>query len=492
MKIKAKITLIFLLLSIQYACNDWMALIPPQGLIREEFWNTKEDVQAVLMGAYESTAQLDDLFFLYGEIRADLVKADNNASSDEKKIMESNIYPDNYLCDWSRFYQIINYCNEVIKFAPEVKEKDNTFTDYQLKGFLSEAYFLRSLCYFYLVKVFKDVPLILEPTTTDDAEFYPPKTSGDDILDQIVGDLTLASNWATVDGYPSLWEVKSRSTKASVEALLADIALWNFEYESCIQHCNNIIALNKYKLLPNDQWFENFYTVSEPVSLENIFELSFSDALGQKNHLFGMTQRYAYKYDPSEKALQMFGKLNARELYRGEDVSIKKYSDTEFIIWKYVGRSGDGRTERQGIEQNSCSWIVYRYADILLMKAEALSQLSQFDEALDLLNEIRDRADVPLLDLADSKIAFEDAILNERALEFAFEGKRWFDLLRMGRRNDYSRKSKLIEIIVLNVPSTQKRVLATKLNNPLGWYMPIYSTELERNKALVQNPYYNF
>jgi hypothetical protein len=82
--------------------------------------------------------------------------------------------------------------------------------------------------------------------------------------------------------------------------------------------------------------------------------------------------------------------------------------------------------------------------------------------------------------------------LQERALELSYEGKRWFDLLRMGRRNNYARKDKLIEIIVSNVPSTQKRILATKLTNPQGWYLPIYEKEIERNKNLVQNPYYNF
>ncbi len=126
------------------------------------------------------------------------------------------------------------------------------------------------------------------------------------------------------------------------------------------------------------------------------------------------------------------------------------------------------------------------------MKAEALSQLNRFSEALDIINQIRARADIPLLDLPDSPVAYEDAILEERALELAFEGKRWFDLLRMGRRNNYARKNKLIEIIVKNVPATQKRILAVKLTNPLGWYMPVHELELERNKNLTQNPYYDF
>jgi starch-binding outer membrane protein, SusD/RagB family len=81
-------------------------------------------------------------------------------------------------------------------------------------------------------------------------------------------------------------------------------------------------------------------------------------------------------------------------------------------------------------------------------------------------------------------------LLDERARELAFEGKRWFDLMRMGRRNNYERKSNLIEVIIKNVPATQKRVLGMKLNDPYGWYLPINEKELERNKNLVQNPYY--
>ncbi len=134
--------------------------------------------------------------------------------------------------------------------------------------------------------------------------------------------------------------------------------------------------------------------------------------------------------------------------------------------------------------------MVYRYADVLLMKAEALSQLERFDEALTVINQIRSRALMNAAEIPYTTEAFEDAIMEERATELAFEGKRWFDLLRLGRRNNYSRKSKLIEIIIEKVPSTQKLVLASKLTDPFGWYLPIQENELERNSNLVQNPYY--
>lgn len=494
MKIRIKHILIILILVFQASCNEWMDLIPPEGLIREEFWKTKEDVEAVVMGAYESFGIMDASLFKYGEIRADMVVGDISQSDEERKISEGNIYPENSFCNWNKFYQVIDYCNEVIKNAPFVMERDNTFTEYQMQGFISEATFLRGLSYFYLVRIFKDVPFILLPTETDDSEFYIPKTDGEEILRDIIDDLKEAKKYATTDGYQTLEELRGRATKAAFDALLADISLWLFDYEECIRYVENIEAtLNLYELMPSARWFELFYPGN---SLEGIFEFQFEGSRGQYNSMYNLTQRYSYNYDPSEKArlyfAREFAKEGAPELIRGEDASIKKWGEDDYVIWKYVGRAPDGKTVRSGSDQRSCNWIVYRYADVLLMKAEALSQLERFTEALDIINQVRRRANVPELVLPSSAVAFEDAILEERALEFAFEGKRWFDLLRMGRRNDYSRKSKLIEIIVQNVPSTQKRILATKLTNPLGWYLPIYESEIERNKNLIQNPYYNF
>ncbi len=485
------LSLIFVML-VQFSCNtdDWLELLPPSGLIKEEFWQSKEDVEAVLMASYESFASMDRSLFLYGELRADLLERGPNQNSREQNIMENNIYPDNSFVNWDGFYEIINYCNEVIKNAPLVQEIDNTFTDFQRQSYLAEAYFLRSLSYFYLVRIYHEVPLILGPSDSDNVDFYVPKSSEDVVLDQIVSDLKEYRAFAPSGSFITVEENKGRASKTAYDALLADIALWRFQYEEVLEHIANIEQVEELDLVPPGKWFEIFYPGN---SLEGIFEFQFDGDRNQNNGTYGLMHRNSRQYLPSQKALEMFAHEFSFELIRGEDATIAKLGENNYIIWKYVGRAPDGQSFRSGADQYSANWIVYRYADILLMKAEALSQLERYTEALRIINEeIRERANVPSITVAFTPVAFEDAILEERALELAYEGKRWFDLLRMGRRDNYARKSKLIEIIVANAPSTQKRVLAAKLSNPLGWYLPIYNTEIERNINLDQNPYYDF
>jgi hypothetical protein len=472
----------------QSSCNNWLEVMPPSGLTREEFWQTKEDVEAVLMGTYSSFASLDNLMFLHGEVRADLVTDDVNTDESVRNMMNGNIYSENWLSNWQDFYKVINYCNEIIDNAPGVQDIDKTFTDYQLKGFMSEAYFLRGLAYFYLVRIFGDVPYATEPSETDDADFYLPKTNGDSILQHVTVDLLEARKYLS-DNFISMREIKGRASKEACEALLADIALWRFDYEAVIAHVTNIELSKKVELMPELRWFEIF---SEGNTLESIFEFQFDYRQNQRNNLYGLTEVNARNIDPSARAIEMFSLKHSNEPVRGNDrATINKNSEDDFTIWKYVGLNSDGLTTRPSSIQYSANWIIYRYADVLLMKAEALSQMGRYSESAEILNLIRDRANLSMLTLQNSAVAYEDAILDERALELAYEGKRWFDLLRMGRRNNFSRKEKLIEIIIRNVPSTQKRILGSKLTNPLGWYMPIYKTELERNLNLVQNPYYN-
>jgi len=312
---KIRFILLFLALSMQFSCSNFLELIPPNGLVREEFWKTKEDVQAVLMGAYQSFAAMDGDLFTYGEARGDMVETHGNwQSSSQNKLMESDIYPNNGFCNWNKFYKVINYCNEVLENAPEVRKIDNTFTDFQLKGYMAEAHYLRSLCYFYMVRIFKDVPLIVTPTENDGVDFYQSQTSGEVVLEEMMKYLNEYRPFAT-DGYKTLDEVKGRATKASFDALMADIALWSFDYEACIKYADLLISNPDFVLMPSSRWYELDYPGN---SLESIFEFQFENKYNQSNSTYGMTNRYANQYLPSQQAVELFAFKYALERDRGE------------------------------------------------------------------------------------------------------------------------------------------------------------------------------
>jgi starch-binding outer membrane protein, SusD/RagB family len=225
MKRKLKYFLVVLVFFTQFSCNDYLELIPPGGLIREEFWKTKADVNAVLMAAYSEFSRMDRALFLYGELRGDMLFGSSNQPWNEQLIMENNIYPDNGFTNWQNFYKVINNCNEVIKNAPLVQEIDKTFTDYQMQGLVSEAYFLRSMAYFYLVRIYNEVPLIIEPTESDDADFYVSKVSEETVLQQIIKDLEANRAFAPSESFVTLKENKGRASKAAFDALLGRYCL---------------------------------------------------------------------------------------------------------------------------------------------------------------------------------------------------------------------------------------------------------------------------
>lgn len=463
------------------SCEDWLDLMPPDGLVKDEYWKSKEDVEAVLMASYRSFAAMSYRLFYYGELRADMIGEGSLMRSNYRSIYQGNLYPDNWLVNWSNFYSIINYCNTLLKYAPEVKKEDPTFSNYTYETYRSEAIFLRSLAYFYLVMIYKEVPLVLEASDTDAQDFFPAKTDGEVVLERIKEDLLEIINTIPRE-YETNDKTRGRATQAAAYALLADIALWNFNYEECIQYVGQIENNNLYKLVPGGDWFKIF---SEGNTLEGIFELQFDEELGQSNFIYNET-RYDYVV-AGDYALRLLTPEVSQEIIRGNG----SLRPTDKMIWKYAGAAPDRLSLRPGNEAGSANYIIYRLAGVKLMKAEALSQLGRYNEALAIINDIRNRAFVqPIADITETPHAFEDLILEERARELAFEGKRWYDLLRMGRRNNYERKDKLIEIIIKDLPATQKRVMASKLTDPYGWYWPIYQSEIENNPNLSQNPYY--
>ncbi len=467
----------FLAGGISWSCADWLELYPEDSLVSEEYWKSGNDVEAVLANTYGKLARQVKTLLLWGELRGGLLSEGTNIPSDPARIMRGDVTDMNGISRWANMYAVINGANQVIAYAPEVVARDPSFTVAELNRAMSEAYFLRALSYFYLIRTFKEVPLITEPYVSDEQDYYPYKATETELMAQIISDLGNAVTRA-VPSFNSLAETKGRATLYAVHSLMADVHLWNNDFEKAIEHCNIIINSRNYALLAGNLWFENFYPGN---SNSSIFELQFSQRWSYNANLY---QTFSYsknrEYMANPRILELFDTQDVR----GMGTS---YGTKNLEVWKYVGINPE--TER-GDALNDNNFIVYRLADIIFFKAEALVQLGRFAEAKEHLNMIRMRRGVQSIDPEPSLEAMEDFILEERARELAFEGKYWYDLIRMGKRDNYRKKQAVITALIMNATADMVLPLTFKFQDPNSWYLPIHRDELERNANLVQNPYY--
>lgn len=491
----------FLILISGISCKKYLNLQPSDGITGAAYWQTKEQVQASVIGCYASllgspngSRSLAELLFLWGELRADMLSTTTFTTNEELDVMNVNILPTNSITNWRSLYQTINYCNTVIDFAPQVLNKDLTYTKSSLNTSIAEVKAIRALIYFYLVRSFGDVPLVVKSTSTDKEIAPIAKTSKDSILAQIVKDLNDAEPDA-VYSFGDRASDKGRITKYTINAIQADVYLWMEKYQESIVACNKIINSNQFGLIDGSNantWFTTLYVNGN--SNESIFEFQF-DNLRQNTFylLLGSPAKHLVG-SPNSKIITDFVQVdftdpNLRDL-RGDSSSIRT---TDNLIWKYNGLAHDNRTVR-ATTNYTAHWFVYRFADVLLMKAEATNQLNNGQEALGLIKQIRDRGRA--LGLTNNnpapgdKDGIADFIIQERAREFAFEGKRWYDLLRNARRDNYRRINILTDMVAGTVPPDRQQSAIAKFRDFNSHYFPIYAYELQTDPLLIQNPFY--
>jgi starch-binding outer membrane protein, SusD/RagB family len=475
------------------ACNKWLDLDPQDGITSNEFWKTKEQVQAAVTGIYSSLLgsssgrPLTETFFLWGELRGDLLSATASTFNEEVDIMNANILATNSITNWRNLYQTINYCNTVISFAPKVLQIDKTFSQDELNKAIAEAKTIRALLYFYLVRSFGEVPLKLSPTSSDQELEQIPKSSQQDVLNQILTDLNDAEPDAVLT-YGRNDIDKGRITRYTINALQADVYLWMDKYEECVAACNKVINSGKFGLVnesSSNVFFNKLYANGN--SNESIFEIQFDNQkLNTFYPMFMVSRRFVSNPLVMEE-LYMVDYVNSDNRdFRADGVSVRA---TDGTIWKYIGwNNSNARTAAESYAH----WIVYRFADVLLMKAEALNQLGNGPGALDIVRLIRNRARA-LTDTEENPSdarGIADYILKERAREFAYEGKRWYDLLRNAKRNNYERLDILLNLVASTVTPDRQQSAIAKYKDRNSHYFPIFSYELTTDKQLEQNPFY--
>ncbi len=491
-----KIALALLVVS-GISCKKWLNLQPIDGITGAEFWQTKEQVQAAVIGAYSSlldsptgSRPLAETFFLWGELRADMLISTTGTTSEEVDIMNVNILPTNSIVNWRTIYQTINYCNTVIDFAPKVIDRDKTFTQDALKKYIAEVKAVRGLMYFYLVRSFGDVPLKIKSTSSDKEIEQLAKSTKEEVLAQIIKDLSDAEADAVLT-YGNNASDKGRITRYTINAIQADVNLWMDNYAACITACDKIINSNRFGLIDgtsSNAWFTNLYATGN--SNESIFEFQFDQQKLNTLYPMLMTSRRRFLANPSvmDQVFTVDFIVPENKDIRGDGASVRS---TDGAIWKYIGLNN---TTARAQEESYAHWFVYRFADILLMKAEALNESGNGQAALDLVYRIRTRARA--LDATNNNPTPTDKedvavfILEERQREFAFEGKRWYDLLRNAKRNNYQRQSLLLNMVASTVPPDRQQSAIAKFRDKNSHYFPIYSYELQTDKLLVQNPFY--
>ena len=513
------------------SCSDWLNLGPEDGVTRQEFWKTKEHVHSAVIGCYASL--LDgpvEKMFLWGELRADMLTNGVSPNNNYSDIFDGEISPSNSVVDWADLYTVINNCNIVLDQAPAVRKNDATFTEKQLKEYEAEVLTLRAMMYFTLVRSFRDVPLALEGYISDDQNFYLPATPGDQILDTLIHDLKIASANAPVT-YNNVEKNNIRITSWAAKALLADIYLWKEKYAECNALCQEIIGSGRFSMIPlekqafeiaeggvvidtvtipnesdADKMFVQTYVDGK--SVESIFEIPFT--VIKTNPFYSLLGSPTYTLRPKLEIVD--GIIFPEPLYttasEATDIRGSGCSYRAGMVWKYVG------TSRTGIARSSVNytspWIVYKYSDVLLMKAEALNQigLQTHDEsaqdyykqsiaAMKIVRDARNAVETSDYQFDDNDVngqSLEKVILDERAREFSYEGKRWYDVLRYAKRNNYEGTNiqYLINLAINSASPEKQQSLIAKYKDPFhnSHYWPIYIREIETNPNLKQNEFY--
>lgn len=475
-----KLFLLMLLVGmLMSACNSWLDIEPENELIKQEFWKTTDDVMAVMAATYDALRETTMKSFLLGEVRADFISVNEGEFSDYARIGNNDISKTNYQVSWGQYYNTINLANTVMYYAPIMQKVDNSLSDTELEGIEAEMIFLRSLSYFYLVRLWKDVPLILTPTISDTVDFYVPKSEEHVILNQITEDLKRASGMAFTDEFTGTPYSKGRANKYAIQALLADILLWQEKYDECINYCDSIINGGVFNLESNSSWFELFYPGNS--LSESIFEIQYDDDIdGQENPMY-YTLLNSINVELDKIA---YSEKSPRDL---------RYMNSRGPLWKYQGLDATGKISKQRSyeSERDANYIYYRYADILLMKSEALAENGNFEEAYTLMNAVAERANVsytPIYSLEE----FRTLMLAERGREFAMEGKRWFDVLRFAKKDDFNDKQILVDILLGKADDAKElAIMKTKVIDTMSYYLPIHQDEIQRNKELIQNSFYD-
>lgn len=494
MKKNIIITAFLLVLSGLQGCSEFLTVDIPDSLTKKEYWKSKDHAEAALTGIYTNLGGNIQNFIYWGGLRSEIYGLRSTTAA-LTQFINQDIRITNSLCNWANVYKGIYWSNSFLKNVHLVLENDRSFTVEQMNEMMGQAYALRALNYFYLVRTFKEVPYQSEAYESDTQNPYAAALPEEVVLDSIEADLSLALQMVP-ESFSRPDENYGYITKNAVRALWADVKLWRKKYQECIDLCEDVEKAYAGITVAPDAWFSMFATGS---SKESIFEYQYLDEgpsspVGSLFYSTINSNRSAYYYNV-RKVYPQSGQYETIDTIRPQrTVQFVTYSTTSFYgVFKYLGISStDGQyVVRDETGRRKVNFIFYRYREVLLMKAEALGALGRYDEAVEPINKIRRATGMETVTPEEMGTGenFMDKIICEHRTELGYEGKDWFILVRIARNTGYT--GLLIDRIGEHSSSTIKeQTLKAYLDNPEGWFLPYYDTEVQNNLLLKQKEFY--
>ena len=450
MKLKYNLIAIALLGFSFSSCSDFLEQNPQTDLSENDFYKTADDILSAVNGVY-SSLQEGDIYgnwYVFGEIPSDNTRNQLSGSVttqnefDQFYIDTQNSMIANF---WKAAYKVINRTNTVLGRIDGIEINTELANRYKL-----ECKFIRALMYFNLVRVYGDVPLILKEISISESYdiLREPK---ENVYNQIIADLKEAQDLPV--SYSTAED--GRATQGAAKALLANVYMTLHKYAEAETILAEIINSGQYSLLENTPGslnIDGYKNVFSPVnhnSKEGIFEIQFLKGG------YGEGSNYANNFAPENSGtnvvavggtggnnipeMDIYTAYEEGDLRRDFSMSLGYYDNrknNEWVESRYVCKFMDVPYQNNDASNN---YPVIRYADVILMYAEALNQNGKTAEACKYLNMTRRRGfgyqttETSPVDLQTTdKAQFALMVEQERRVELAFENHRWFDLIRKG------------------------------------------------------------
>ena len=452
------INILFVLLMV-FSCSDTFVDVDSQDENSEDFFNSESDYQLALVAAYDYL-QTSAKFYQFAEIASDNTLCGGESATDSPYIQQIDdmIHTPVGQSDgglrtmWQWMYEAVNRCNYIMEFQDKTDFSNKT-------SVIAQTRFLRAYYNFILVKWWGDVPMLIDKRIQFGDQFSIDRTPKTDVYALIEDDLTFA-----IANLPYIQNQTGRVTKGAAQALLGKAYLYQDKFTEAATVLEDLIEKGPHRLLTSAE-YPNMFERDWENNIESVFEVQYSDVDGGSFDCFqcleGNYSVYfngprgfvdaAEKFDPgysfnvpTQEVVDAFedGDLRFETSILDMDQYIidnpgssydatAGYEQTGYFNRKYIARKGDLNIGDAALT-NPDNYRAIRFADVLLMAAEALNRGNISDaRAQDYLNEVRNRA--MLEDVTTTGSNLTNDIYKERRVELVGEGHRFFDLVRTGR-----------------------------------------------------------